>query len=464
MKSGFLDSGGRNNNHKKKKTNESVTVDNKETNIELNMEFPTMEVSVGKKANEPIDVTQVLVIGSVGSLNDVTSNVPNHVDYDHWLPLASVDEVNDRMKNYLYGYFIGKMLAFPVVEWFMRNNCEKYRLKKVTMVRGFYLCKFASINGVEYVLQNGPWMIHEILIFLNKWSPFVSLLKEELSHVPFWVKFHDVSLVAYTSNGLSLMDTKTGTPMMLDLYTNSMCLESWGQISYARILIEINACNEFSDHLVMCYHGTLGPPGILGYNKESPRNKGNTFSLTNSFDALNDENLIIEEVAKGSKATTSGKLVFVDDDGKPLERIDYSDNLGSDNEVETVENEIASFLPSKSASVNMDGFKEAQLLSMAGIRALKSLTEETQERRAEDLALSINRRLCEPNLDEDEDEEEEEEHPAPADSVPPVHRMTARISIRDEPSISLPPREEVERLLALTTPPPSPLTPLSIIL
>ncbi|GKA94972.1 hypothetical protein Tco_0817010 [Tanacetum coccineum] len=63
--------------------------------------------------------------------------------------------------------------------------------------------------------------------------------------------------------------------------------------------------------------------------------------------------------------------------------------------------------------------------------------------------------------DEDEDEEEEKEHPAPADSVPPVHRMTARISIRDEPSISLPPREEVERLLALTTPPPSPLTPLS---
>ncbi|GJY05869.1 putative reverse transcriptase domain-containing protein, partial [Tanacetum coccineum] len=64
--------------------------------------------------------------------------------------------------------------------------------------------------------------------------------------------------------------------------------------------------------------------------------------------------------------------------------------------------------------------------------------------------------------DEDKDEdEEEEEHPAPADSVPPVHRMTTRIFIRDEPSISLPPREEVEPLLALTTPPPSPLTPLS---
>ncbi|GKB26623.1 hypothetical protein Tco_0866024 [Tanacetum coccineum] len=39
--------------------------------------------------------------------------------------------------------------------------------------------------------------------------------------------------------------------------------------------------------------------------------------------------------------------------------------------------------------------------------------------------------------------------------------MTSRISMWDELSISLPPREEVERLLALTTPPPSPLTPLS---
>ncbi|GKF32855.1 hypothetical protein Tco_0102653, partial [Tanacetum coccineum] len=40
--------------------------------------------------------------------------------------------------------------------------------------------------------------------------------------------------------------------------------------------------------------------------------------------------------------------------------------------------------------------------------------------------------------DDDDEEEEEDEHPALADSVLPVHRMTARISIQDEPSISLP--------------------------
>nr|GEX51982.1 hypothetical protein [Tanacetum cinerariifolium] len=87
--------------------------------------------------------------------------------------------------------------------------------------------------------------------------------------------------------------------------------------------------------------------------------------------------------------------------------------------------------------------------------------------------------------DEDnEDEEEEEEHLAPADStmvipidelvsppegikptIPPPSTDTttigARITIRPQTSISLPPEAEVERLLAMPTPPPSPFTSLS---
>nr|GFD22143.1 hypothetical protein [Tanacetum cinerariifolium] len=84
--------------------------------------------------------------------------------------------------------------------------------------------------------------------------------------------------------------------------------------------------------------------------------------------------------------------------------------------------------------------------------------------------------------DEDEDEEEEEEeHLALADSavVIPIDELAsppegtepiiplpstdtattgARITIRPQTSISLPPEAEVERLLAMPTPSPSPLT------
>ncbi|GJT86419.1 hypothetical protein Tco_1068136 [Tanacetum coccineum] len=62
--------------------------------------------------------------------------------------------------------------------------------------------------------------------------------------------------------------------------------------------------------------------------------------------------------------------------------------------------------------------------------------------------------------DEEEDEdEEEEEHLAPADSVlPPAYRTTARMSIRAQTPISFPSEAEIDRLLAIPSPPSSPLT------
>ncbi|GJT33395.1 hypothetical protein Tco_0923814 [Tanacetum coccineum] len=69
---------------------------------------------------------------------------------------------------------------------------------------------------------------------------------------------------------------------------------------------------------------------------------------------------------------------------------------------------------------------------------------------------------CDDDVEEDDKDEDEEEHPAPADSVPPpVHRVTARMSVRAQTPISLPSDIEVARLLAIPTPPPSPLSPLS---
>ncbi|GJW69147.1 hypothetical protein Tco_0123571, partial [Tanacetum coccineum] len=85
---------------------------------------------------------------------------------------------------------------------------------------------------------------------------------------------------------------------------------------------------------------------------------------------------------------------------------------------------------------------------------------------------------------EEDDEEEDDEHLAPADSVvvvptvepisPPegtepviplsstdISTTRARITVRLQASISLPPEEEVERLLAMTTPSPSPPISLS---
>ncbi|GKE02580.1 putative ribonuclease H-like domain-containing protein [Tanacetum coccineum] len=109
-------------------------------------------------------------------------------------------------------------------------------LEKVTLVKGLFFFKFSSTEGVDSVLRDGPWMIRGVLIFQNKLSP-----------------------------SLSLIVTKISTPMMLDSYTSSMCLVTWDRSSYARILIEIDVCNGFSDNLVMAVPNLNRP----GYTKET---------------------------------------------------------------------------------------------------------------------------------------------------------------------------------------------------
>ncbi|GJR07168.1 hypothetical protein Tco_0530152, partial [Tanacetum coccineum] len=101
-----------------------------------------------------------------------------------------------------------------------------------------------------------------------------------------------------------------------------------------------------------------------------------TFSLSNSFEALNVDNTVTEEVDSRNKAFKSGvqeegqsstplvekinmfeqqllegKYVLVDNKGKHLEKVEYSGDHDSEDEVEHVNNKIASFLASKPSEV-----------------------------------------------------------------------------------------------------------------
>ncbi|GJY39519.1 zinc knuckle CX2CX4HX4C containing protein, partial [Tanacetum coccineum] len=72
-----------------------------------------------------------------------------------------VETVSSRLANTLYGYFIGKRIAFPVVEYFVRNNWGKYGLTRIMMnSKGFFFFQFKTLKGLEDVLENGSWMIH----------------------------------------------------------------------------------------------------------------------------------------------------------------------------------------------------------------------------------------------------------------------------------------------------------------
>ncbi|KAJ0669380.1 hypothetical protein HanPI659440_Chr17g0700501 [Helianthus annuus] len=180
------------------------------------------------------------------------------------IPLSSVQQVTDRYANTLFGYFLGKRLAFPVVDYFAKNNWAKYGLSRLMMnANGFFFFKFTSKEGMNQMLEDGPWLIRSVPIILKEWSPSIKMEKEDINVVPVWVKMHDVPLAAFTDDGLSLVASMIGTPKLLDTYTASMCAESWGRSSYARSLIEVQAGAELKKSVIVAIPSMDGS----GYSK-----------------------------------------------------------------------------------------------------------------------------------------------------------------------------------------------------
>ncbi|GJS24842.1 RNA-directed DNA polymerase, eukaryota [Tanacetum coccineum] len=80
-------------------------------------------------------------------------------------------EVSSRFENTLYGYFVGKRLAFRLVENYVKNVWAKFGVKRVQLHGEFFLFQFETKEGMDRVLENGSWLIKMVPLILNVWSP-----------------------------------------------------------------------------------------------------------------------------------------------------------------------------------------------------------------------------------------------------------------------------------------------------
>ncbi|GJT38631.1 hypothetical protein Tco_0938496 [Tanacetum coccineum] len=159
------------------------------------------------------------------------------------IPRKVVEKVSTRFEHTLYGYFIGKRMAFPVVEYYARNKLGETCVKRFMndSKTGFFFFKFDSRAGLEAVLEGGPW------------------------------------LILFGDDGISLIATFIGKPVMLDSYTSSMCNDLWGRSSFARCLIEYewrpprcDTCKIFGHVHDYCPKKVASPPIVATFNVVTP--------------------------------------------------------------------------------------------------------------------------------------------------------------------------------------------------
>nr|GEV21176.1 hypothetical protein [Tanacetum cinerariifolium] len=198
---------------------------------------------------------------------------------------------------------------------------------------------YVTIEAVDSVLRDGPWMIYGTPIFLNKWLPPVSLLKKELSHVPIWVKFHDVPLVSYTSNGLSLIATKIGADEegIIEVTRKKSGGSNGGNKNFKPVLFKPKTlyCPK-AKQLAKGMSNSPKTTSFIGTNKASTSVTGNMATTFGTQKERQSTTPQAKKINVFKKQMLEGKLVLVDDNWKQLEKVDYSDNTGSEDEIKPV--------------------------------------------------------------------------------------------------------------------------------
>ncbi|GJZ73597.1 hypothetical protein Tco_0637743 [Tanacetum coccineum] len=162
------------------------------------------------------------------------------------------------------GYDAEKMESFDVVLLKSASDAVKNRYDNTLVGYFIGLFKCASKEGLEQVLQRGSWMIRKAPIILIKWYSKLSLKKGEVTRVPVWIKLHGVPILAYLEDGLSLIATQIGKPILLDAFTSSMCVDSRERIDFSRALIKVSLDSELKKEVIMAIQFEEGN----GYTKE----------------------------------------------------------------------------------------------------------------------------------------------------------------------------------------------------
>ncbi|GJW40722.1 retrovirus-related pol polyprotein from transposon TNT 1-94 [Tanacetum coccineum] len=202
MKAGFLDSGGRNNNHRKKTTTDTGTCSTSDSDGIQNDVTPrvdavikvvspsvveetvTMECLVANTPdvgpNPPLPTHEANFAGNAPGkpsyatatgkpsgkkVNVRTLFTPGGNGIDVVVPVDSIRAISERFANTAYGFFLGKKVAYPVVANYVRNTWGKYGLVRsmFSSSTGLFSFQFSSMDGLDAMLENGLWFIRNIL-------------------------------------------------------------------------------------------------------------------------------------------------------------------------------------------------------------------------------------------------------------------------------------------------------------
>nr|GEV43062.1 zinc knuckle CX2CX4HX4C [Tanacetum cinerariifolium] len=91
------------------------------------------------------------------------------------------------------------------------EGCGRYGPKD-TVVDADKMCffKFKEEEGMNYIVEQSPWIVNENPLIVQKWNPKTDIEKEAPCNIPIWIKLLNVPLEACNIKGISAISNRSG--------------------------------------------------------------------------------------------------------------------------------------------------------------------------------------------------------------------------------------------------------------
>ncbi|GJT55446.1 retrotransposon protein, putative, ty1-copia subclass [Tanacetum coccineum] len=276
-------------------------------------------------------------------------------------------------------------------------------------------------NGIDVAVSLESIRVISQRVNMDWLNRCLTILPEYIGNVPVWVKLHGVPMTAFNKDGLSAIATKLGQAAMIEIQADVELKDTImvampklvGEGFYTCIIrVEYEwkpprcACCKVFGHVHDECPKNIGSDVAKNLKKPSQASRGVPVGLKarfqpvkqvnrpisknknantsgnkkkdaesrkevinpNPFDVLNS---VENDVDLGTNGGTSnlaskelekllidGKITLVDDEGKPLEKVDYPGDHDSEDEIESVDNEMTSFLASEKVGYDTNSLLE----------------------------------------------------------------------------------------------------------
>nr|GEV63083.1 RNA-directed DNA polymerase, eukaryota, reverse transcriptase zinc-binding domain protein [Tanacetum cinerariifolium] len=143
------------------------------------------------------------------------------------------------------------------------------------------IIELGNEEGIKKVIKNGPWMVYNKPMVVQKWNIDICFDKAEPKKMPIWVKLLNVPMEAWSVKGINALASSLGKPIIMDEVTTKICVTGVGRISFARVLVEIDARKGIKDKIEIMYQSknVAEVEKINVDNTETMKSNGNEFKV-----------------------------------------------------------------------------------------------------------------------------------------------------------------------------------------